>query len=248
MSILERRLRASERAGAAGGRGDAGPVRPVGGLGAGSAPGHRRAGPRRAVPLLRRTACSRPGGRGGRRDRARPRRRRGRPGRPGTRGGDRRVWCALRTRSAGRCSAAGWRPPTRTSGGYCWRSTRGATTASASCGTCASTNTTASCCASPTTTGRTSTSTSSSAYAALDDCRRRPGAVAEHLRTAVPEPQVIVDLATWRHGRHLGIEETAPVVEDLLARLRLRPRAVAGGRDRDHHRRRRGRARSARCT
>jgi acetyl/propionyl-CoA carboxylase alpha subunit/acetyl-CoA carboxylase carboxyltransferase component len=55
-------------------------------------------------------------------------------------------------------------------------------------------------------------------YAALSDLPAASHAVAEHLRGIAADRQVTIDLATWRGGPHTGVEETAPVVEELLAR------------------------------
>ena len=56
------------------------------------------------------------------------------------------------------------------------------------------------------------------AYAELSTLPQVAHAVAEHLRGVPADRQVTVDLATWREGPHTGIAETAPVVEELLAR------------------------------
>jgi acetyl/propionyl-CoA carboxylase alpha subunit/acetyl-CoA carboxylase carboxyltransferase component len=54
-------------------------------------------------------------------------------------------------------------------------------------------------------------------YAELSELPRAARAVAEHLRGVPDERQVTVDLATWRSGSHTVVDETAPVVEALLA-------------------------------
>ncbi len=54
-------------------------------------------------------------------------------------------------------------------------------------------------------------------YAELSRLPEAARAVAEHLRSVPEDRQVTVDLATWRHGPHVGTEETAPEVERLLA-------------------------------
>jgi acetyl/propionyl-CoA carboxylase alpha subunit/acetyl-CoA carboxylase carboxyltransferase component len=55
-------------------------------------------------------------------------------------------------------------------------------------------------------------------YAELSRLPEAARAVAEHLRGVPDDRQVTVDLATWRPGPHTAVEETAPVVEELLAR------------------------------
>ena len=55
-------------------------------------------------------------------------------------------------------------------------------------------------------------------YAELSRLPQVAQAVAAHLRGVPEDRQVTVDLATWRKGHHTGVEETAPVVEELLAR------------------------------
>jgi acetyl/propionyl-CoA carboxylase alpha subunit/acetyl-CoA carboxylase carboxyltransferase component len=56
------------------------------------------------------------------------------------------------------------------------------------------------------------------AYAELSQLPDVARAVAEHLHDVPEDRQVTVDLTTWREGPHTDIDETAPVVEDLLAR------------------------------
>jgi acetyl/propionyl-CoA carboxylase alpha subunit/acetyl-CoA carboxylase carboxyltransferase component len=56
------------------------------------------------------------------------------------------------------------------------------------------------------------------AYAPLSGLPEVSRAVAEHLDAAATDRQIIVDLATWRSGEHVSVEETAPEVEELLAR------------------------------
>jgi acetyl/propionyl-CoA carboxylase alpha subunit/acetyl-CoA carboxylase carboxyltransferase component len=55
-------------------------------------------------------------------------------------------------------------------------------------------------------------------YVELSRLPRAAHAVAEHLRGVAADRQVTVDLTTWRTGPHLSVEDTAPVVEDLLGR------------------------------
>ena len=55
-------------------------------------------------------------------------------------------------------------------------------------------------------------------YVELSRLPEAAHAVAEHLNGVPDARQVTVDLATWRDGPHASVEETAPVVEDLLAR------------------------------
>ncbi|MGA8246937.1 MAG: carboxyl transferase domain-containing protein [Nocardioides sp.] len=54
-------------------------------------------------------------------------------------------------------------------------------------------------------------------YVELSRLPEAARAVAAHLRDVAVDRQVTVDLATWRGGPHTGAEETAPVVEELLA-------------------------------
>jgi acetyl/propionyl-CoA carboxylase alpha subunit/acetyl-CoA carboxylase carboxyltransferase component len=56
------------------------------------------------------------------------------------------------------------------------------------------------------------------AYAELSQLPETARAVAAHLRDVADDRQVTVDLATWRRGPHLGVFETAPAVEEILAR------------------------------
>ena len=55
------------------------------------------------------------------------------------------------------------------------------------------------------------------AYCELRRLPELATAVAAHVRDRATDRQLVVDVATWRSGDHLPIEETAPVVEQLLA-------------------------------
>ncbi|HEX3222246.1 MAG TPA: carboxyl transferase domain-containing protein [Nocardioides sp.] len=54
-------------------------------------------------------------------------------------------------------------------------------------------------------------------YAELSRLPQAARAVARHLQDVAEDRQVTVDLVTWRKGPHTPVEETAPVVEELLA-------------------------------
>ena len=251
LSILERRLRAGAVLAPLADAGDAGPARPAGDLGAGSAPGHRRAGSRRAVPLLRRARCSR------------------------------RWWSAEYDATERILDAVEADPvgPGREEaiaapGGLSPPAARGAAPPLAARDRhpdfrkvllevyarryyrirelrnlrfdehdgqllCAA--------------DYDWENKHIHLVVAYAELARLPEMA--HGRGRAPRPhapedrQVIVDLATWRDGaRTPRSRRRRPVVEELLAAVRLRSRAVAGGRHRDHHRRRRGRARPHACT
>jgi acetyl/propionyl-CoA carboxylase alpha subunit/acetyl-CoA carboxylase carboxyltransferase component len=55
------------------------------------------------------------------------------------------------------------------------------------------------------------------AYSRLDRLPEVASAVAAHLADVSPDRQVTVDLATWREGDRIPVEEIAPQVEELLA-------------------------------